>query len=245
MISLVIIEYFSIKEISKLIKIYRDYLGDNSELVISSNSLYPLDEQRKIEAQIPFAKWVFNEKNGGFAYGMNQGIKVAQGDIIIIANPDVRLRSSLTPMLNYLNNNPTVGLIAPKIIDKEGIIQDSFRDFISPIAFIKRQIDLFFRHGQLNVNNFTHPTQVDWVIGAFMMFRKDFYEKVGGLSEDYFMYCEDMDWCKRAHLAGYDVVYFPESVIEYKGTRASRKSWKYTKIHIKSLFTYFKKYGLG
>lgn len=59
------------------------------------------------------------------------------------------------------------------------------------------------------------------------------------------MYCEDMDWCKRAHLAGYDVVYFPECVVEYKGTRAARRSLKYAKIHIQSLLTYWRKFGIN
>ena len=58
------------------------------------------------------------------------------------------------------------------------------------------------------------------------------------------MYCEDMEWCKRAYLAGYKVIYFPESVIEYKGTRSARKNMKYAKIHLRSLFTYWKKYGV-
>lgn len=53
-----------------------------------------------------------------------------------------------------------------------------------------------------------------------------------------------MDWCKRAHLAGYDVVYYPDVVVEYKGTRAARKSWKYAKIHLQSLFTYWRKFGI-
>ena len=93
------------------------------------------------------------------------------------------------------------------------------------------------------MKDFKEPVHGDWVIGAFMMCRRDFYEKIGGLSEDYFMYCEDMDWCKRAHQAGYEVVYFPGTVIQYKGTRAARRSWKYAKIHIKSLLTYWRKYG--
>jgi len=95
----------------------------------------------------------------------------------------------------------------------------------------------------LHVVDLKEPMRCDWVIGAFMVVRRDFYEKVGGLSEDYFMYCEGMDWCKRAHLAGYDVVYYPHAVVEYKGTRAARKSWKYAKIHLQSLFTYWRKYG--
>ena len=63
-------------------------------------------------------------------------------------------------------------------------------------------------------------------------------------SEGYFMYCEDMDWCKRAHLAEYDVMCYPNAVVEYKDTRAARKSWEYAKIHLQSLFTYWRKFGI-
>lgn len=107
-----------------------------------------------------------------------------------------------------------------------------------------RQIGRIKDKEKLHVEALKEPVKSDWVIGAFMMCRRDFYEKVGGLSDDYFMYCEDMDWCKRAQLAGYSVVYFPETIIQYKGTRAARKSWKYAKIHLHSLLTYWRKYGV-
>lgn len=124
-----------------------------------------------------------------------------------------------------------------------GKILNSFRHFVIPWCFFKRQLGWIKNHSVLHVVDLKEPMRCDWVIGAFMVVRRDFYEKVGGLSEDYFMYCEGMDWCKRAHLAGYDVVYYPHAVVEYKGTRAARKSWKYAKIHLQSLFTYWRKYG--
>ena len=175
---------------------------------------------------------------------MNEGLKVATGDVLVVMNPDVKLKSSLQPMIDYLLAHPEVGVIAPKIVDENGVIQDSFRHFFTPWDFLLRQLGWIKNKGKLSVKDFQEPVHGDWVIGAFMMVRRDFYEKVGGLSEDYFMYCEDMDWCKRAHLAGYDVVYFPQTVVEYKGTRAARHSWKYAKIHLQSLFTYWRKYGI-
>lgn len=243
-ISLIVLEYQSLKEIKRFVdNISPFFLCVDFEIIVSSNSQYSQELQNTICDETPNAKWKFNKLNGGFAYGMNEGLKIASGEILIISNSDVKIESSLEPMITYLMKHPEVGIIAPKIIDEGGIIQDSFRSFVTPFSFVRRQIGRIIHHNKLHVMNFNEPKKVDWLIGAFMMVRRDFYEKIGGLSEDYFMYCEDEDWCKRAHLAGYDVVYYPETVVEYKGTRASRRSWKYAKIHFQSLMTYWRKFG--
>lgn len=245
MVSFIVIEYHSIEDIKCFIDSLNQTIADiDYELIISSNSLYSKEQQKEVLADFPDITWTFNKKNGGFAYGMNEGLKVAKGNILAVVNPDVKIKSSLDPMIAYLESRKEVGIIAPKIVDADGIIQDSFRHFITPWGFFARQIGRIKDKGELHVKNFKEPVYGDWVIGAFMMCRRDFYEKVGGLSDDYFMYCEDIDWCKRAHLAGYDVVYYPGTTIEYKGTRSARKSWKYAKIHIRSLLTYWSKYGI-
>lgn len=244
MISIVIIEYNSLNEIERFINSLIGKLGDEYELIVSSNSLYSQEEQSRIMSQFPFAQWIFNKRNGGFAYGMNEGLKVSKGDVLVVMNPDVKFKTSLNSMVDYLNSHEEIGLIAPKIIDEKGIIQDSLRHFITPWGFVMRHMDRLLHGSKLNVKDFIDPVRGEWVIGAFMMCRRDFYEKVGSLCDDYFMYCEDMDWCKRAHLAGYDVVYYPGVTIEYKGTRSARKSWKYSKIFMKSLFTYWRKFGI-
>ena len=244
MLSIVIIEYNSLNEIYRFAELSNMITnGSDYELIVSSNSQYSANRQAQLREDYPHIRWQFNSRNGGFAYGMNEGLKVAKGDVLVIVNPDVKFKTPLEPMVDYLVQHPEVGIIAPKIVDCEGIVQDSFRNFATPFSFIERQIGRIVHRNKLNVKSSDAPQKVDWVIGAFMMVRRDFYENVGGLSEDYFMYCEDEDWCKRASLAGYDVVYYPETVIEYKGTRASRNSRKYAKIHIQSLMTYWKKYG--
>ena len=244
MVSIVIIEYHSLNEIYRFAELSNMITnGSGFELIVSSNSQYTASRQAQIKEEYPNVKWQFNSRNGGFAYGMNEGLKVAKGDVLVIVNPDVKFKTPLEPMVDYLLQHPEVGIIAPKIVDENGVVQDSFRHFATPFSFVTRQVGRIIHRNKLNVKSANTPQKVDWVIGAFMMVRRDFYKKVGGLSEDYFMYCEDEDWCKRAHLAGYDVVYYPESVIEYKGTRASRNSWKYAKIHIQSLMTFWNKYG--
>lgn len=244
MISIIVIEYHSLDEIGRFLYSIKENEKEEYEVIVSSNSQYSEEEQKHIQTSFPQARWSFNERNGGFAYGMNEGLKVAKGDILVVMNPDVKFKSSLEPMIQYLQKHHEVGIIAPKIVDEKGIIQDSLRHYITPWGFVMRHIDRILHGSKLNVKEFVDPVRGEWVIGAFMMCRRDFYEKVGRLSDDYFMYCEDMDWCKRAHLAGYDVVYYPGTTIEYKGTRSARKSWKYTRIFIKSLLTYWQKYGV-
>lgn len=189
-------------------------------------------------------KWVFNEKNGGFAYAMNQGLSVASGDVLVIMNPDVRLGQGIEGMLDLLCFNKNIGIIAPKIVNANGVLQDSFRHFITPWNFLRRHVERLLTKKQIHLGRQELKVQdVDWVIGAFMMIGRSAYEKVGGLDDKYFMYCEDMDWCKRMHLHGYSVVYYPQAIIEYEGTRSARRSWKYAWIFVKSLLHYWCKFG--
>ena len=142
-----------------------------------------------------------------------------------------------------LDKHDTIGIIAPKIINVKGEVQDSFRDFITPMNFVERHMKRILGYKQRNeLTEF--PINVDWVIGAFMMISRKAYETVRGLDEHYFLYCEDMDLCKRMHLKGYDVVYYPMVEIEYEGTRSARRSLKYAGIFLQSLFRYWRKFGI-
>ena len=242
--SFIIIEYHSLLEIRTSCASVRDFMSPelDYEIVISSNSTYPKEKQERILAESQGEKWVFNARNGGFAYAMNEGLKVATGDVLIAMNPDVKLKSGLAGMIDYLTSDVSIGLIAPRIENATGVVQDSYRDFITPVRFIKRHFSrLLHREKQYETGEIL---RVDWVIGAFMAMSRKAYETVGGFDDAYFLYCEDMDLCKRMHLKGYSVVYYPHAVIEYEGTRSARRSWKYAQIFMKSLFRYWRKFGI-
>lgn len=243
-LSFIIIEYHSLLEIRTSCASIRDFMSSelDYEIIISSNSTYSKGEQGKILAENQEGKWVFNARNGGFAYAMNEGLKVATGDVLIAMNPDVKIKAGLSEMINYLMSDSSIGLIAPRIVSRKGVVQDSYRDFITPIRFIKRHC-IRLLHGEEKFDT-NRILQVDWVIGAFMMMTRKSYEAVGGFDDGYFLYCEDMDLCKRMHQCGYSVVYYPDATIEYEGTRSARHSWKYARIFMMSLFRYWKKFGI-
>lgn len=249
MLSLVIIEYNSENEISlflKKINLIKKRDGLDVEIIISSNSTYTIEKQKYLEKTYSDAQWVFNEQNGGFAYGMNRGIEKAKGEFIAVCNPDVEILSGLDDAMRHMQGSPQIGALGPQIINNEDVIQDSFRNFITVQRFIKRQNRrlssgkaVIFDDGLTDLGTKSVP----WVIGAFIMISRNALEVVGGLDEAYFLYCEDMDWCTRFWENGFKVVYFPALKVRYEGSRTARKKIKYTVIFAKSLLRYWKKFG--
>lgn len=244
-ISVVVVEYHSLDEISRCISHYLEIIPD-AEIIISSNSEYNHEEQNRILVDFPNCKWCFNDKNGGFAYAMNEGLKIAAGNYLIISNPDCIVKHGIMSMAEFLSEHSEVGAIAPRIVDEKGILQDSCRPYVTPLRFITRQLSRMLLKKEVILEkhfDYSKIQTVDWVIGAFIMVPKKVCEITRGLSTDYFMYSEDLDWCTRIRKAGFEIVYYPKSEIEYKGSRKARNSSKYARIFIKSLFTYWRKFG--
>lgn len=248
LLSIIIIEYLSLDEIKNCLEKIATHLNNiDYEVIVSSNSLYDIHTQENIEKKYSGIQWRFNKENGGFAYGMNEGLKYAQGKYLAILNPDVIICNNLNPIIDFMEENPFVGAIAPQIIDEKGNIQDSCRPYVTLPRFIWRQIKrIFLRKDSVLQPHFDYSKiqTVDWLIGAFILVSRTAYKATGGLNSNFFMYAEDIDWCTRIRKCGYEIVYFPKVQIKYKGSRSARNSSKYAKIFLKSHIGYWRKYGL-
>ena len=249
--SFIIIEYHSINDIEKCINsIDALNLNFEHEIIISSNSQYDNHKQRELLIKFPKIIWSFNTKNNGFAYGMNRGIAKSKGDFVILQNPDTRIISGdFIEMFNFIRKN-NVGVLGPKIINNDMVVQDSCRSFLTPVRLLKR---LFFRYFFKKQNilykkfDYKKIQKVDWVIGGFMVIPKSTINQIEGLNEKYFMYVEDMAYCLSAWENNLKVVYYPEILICYEGDRKSAGSSifslnNYTKIHIKNYCDFLKNY---
>lgn len=252
-LSFVVIEYHCLEEIRQCLESLRSHTGKLSvEIIISSNSAYPIKTQDQIKKDFPETRWLFNKKNGGFAYAMNRGIENASGDVLVLLNPDARLLSDIAPACRFLLDCPEVAVLGPRILDREGEIQDSARRFMTPWGLAKRSLTrLLQKREVLLEKNFDYylAQPVDWVIGAFMMIKKNALEKVGILDEKYFLFVEDMDWCKRFWDNGFQVYYFPDLAVEYQGSRQSTafllgkiKPDRYAFLHLRSYFRFVRKH---
>jgi N-acetylglucosaminyl-diphospho-decaprenol L-rhamnosyltransferase len=245
MLSIIVIEFHSLDEIQRFYQsIQKVDIKGEVELIISSNSLYDKEEQERIRREYSFAKWTFNEKNGGFAYGINMGLKVAKGDYLLMCNPDVVVKKGISAAIDFLAEHNGVGAVGPLIMDAKGNIQDSCREYVTPFNYVVRQLKRIVSRRERITEYDSHTMQtVDWTIGAFILMTREAYNLTKGLDEGYFMYAEDLDFCTRLRIAGKEIVYFPEMEIEYKGTSSARHSWKYAKIFLESHLRYWRRFG--
>ena len=255
-ISYVIIEYKSIYDVKKCINSIREKSKNLLyEIVVSSNSNYSSENKRSILKKFHGIKWIFNDKNLGFAKAMNIGIYHTSGEIVVITNPDVMIyEGSLQSAYEYLIGHEDVGIIGPKIIDNNGNLEDSCRKFMTPLDWFIRTLKRIIFRKDILLNsrfNYNEIQIVDWVIGAFMIVKRKAMEIVGLLDEEYFLYVEDMDWCKRFWDCGFKVVYYPKLVVKYKGDRKSTLPLikrcfinKYSIYHFKSYLRFIKKHWI-
>lgn len=177
---------------------------------------------------------------------MNEGLKVAKGDYLVIMNSDCSINFDLSEMVAFMSRHEEIGAVGPCIHDAEGNLQDTARPYVSLPRLLWRQVKRMLLHKTSVLNpdmDYTKTQTVDWVIGAFIMVSRKAYELTGGLDDRFFMYAEDLDWCTRIRMNGLEIVYYANSDITYKGTRRARSNKKYAKIFLRSHLIYWHKYG--
>jgi len=203
------------------------------------------------------------EKNIGFGKSINIAIKKARGKFFFIVNADIIIEQekAIEKILDYIRNNPEVGMVGPKLLNVNNTVQQSCFRYYTPLTVFCRRTALgktFF--GRKIINSFlmndifskgqvNEPIPVDWLMGSAMMIRKSDLEKVGVFDERFFMYFEDVDWARRFWENGLRVMFFPNVTMYHYHFQSSKKKSlfetllsKYARIHIKSAFQYFSKY---
>jgi hypothetical protein len=153
-------------------------------------------------------------------------------DAFVLNSDTVVHEGALLTLLEYSRANPEVGIIGPKILNPDGSLQLSCRRFPNPITAIFRDtfIGALFPNSRVIreylMLDWSHDEarSVDWVSGAALYVTKSAMDKIGFLDEGYFMHCEDIDWCFRAHQANFDVRYLPTPVITHAMGSSSKKA---------------------
>lgn len=202
-------------------------------------------------------KLVESKRNLGYGAGMNQAAKKATGKYICILNTDITVEEdTLAKLVAYLDGHPDVGMVGPKLMYHNGEIQPSCRKHFQFFdLFIKRTPLRFVwpfkkRYKKYIMGDFDHDQEqeVDLITGAFMVMRRDLFEKVGGFDERYFLFMEDFDLCKKVEGEELKIVYYPEAVATHYHKRLSDGAfWKllFAKVswlHLVSAMKYFWKW---
>lgn len=177
---------------------------------------------------------IVNSENIGFGRANNIALSRAKGKYILILNPDTLLgEDSLAQLVGYMESHPRAGAIGPKILTRYGGFDvSSKRGLPTPwVAFTRisglsrffPRSRLFGKYDLLYLDP-DQPAEVDSLVGSCMMIRSNVYSEVGGFDEDFFMYGEDIDWCYRIMLAGWEIHYAPVTKIVHFRGESTRRS---------------------
>ncbi len=180
--------------------------------------------------------WVFNQQNLGFAAANNQVLAKLEADYAVLLNPDCELDTgTLRAMLLAMQQNSEFGLASCRILNEDLSLQATCRRrFPTPWSALVRLLMLnkLFPNSRLfadfdygdDEGPQAQPYTVEAISGAFMVVRRTALEQVGLLDEGYFMHCEDLDWCKRFALAGWQVGFVPMTkIIHAKGVSSKSR----------------------
>lgn len=179
-----------------------------------------------VRAEFPPVILIASAENLGYSRGNNLGLRAARGRYLLVLNPDTQAApEALAQMCAYLDTHPEVGLLGPQLVHADGARQSTRRRFptlatgffestwaqsLAPRAML----DHYYARDLSD----DAVSEVDWVVGAALLVRRAAYEQVGGLDEGFFMYSEELDWCRRLKAAGWRVVYFPAArIIHHEG----------------------------
>ncbi len=207
-----------------------------------------------VREAFPSAEVIRNDHRRGFAANCNQAIARASGRYVLLLNPDVHCEPhSIDALVAFMDGHPDAGIAGPKLLNLDGSLQWSCRGFSTPFLFalrglgLERSLTNYAPQRRVLMEDWDHATvrDVDWVLGASLIARREAIEATGLLDEGYFLYCEDQDWCHRMWTHGWTVYYVPESVMIHAHHRASSGNllsrWKW--IHMFSKLRMFAKQG--
>ena len=214
---------------------------NNFEIILIDNA----SKERPPLVSVQFLKLaifqIFNEKNLGFAGGNNQGIKIALergADYVLLLNNDTTIETDfLSKLIEAGENNKAYGIFGPVIYCS---------DEPEKIWFAGGQFNWLKTRGS---HIFTKPSEelkkVDYITGCCLLAKKTVIEKIGLLSEDYFLYYEDGDWCLRAQKAGYSCGLVSLAKIYHKQSRSTQEfSYPYIYYHSRNGLIFSARHGL-
>jgi len=207
----------SLVEVSK--KNYEKLSGESLEVIVIENGSRD-GSVDLIKRKYPWINLIQPGINTGFAKGNNLAMKDAQGEYFLLLNSDAFIKeNTLYEALTFIESHTDCDVLGCKLTSEDGSLQPSTGFLPTPIniitwmlaidklPYIRDKIKSFHPNHR---SFFKKVREVEWVTGAFMLLRRRVYEETGGFDENFFMYTEEVEWCKRIKERGFKVYYNPE-----------------------------------
>ena len=243
----------------------KDLVRDNFNSIYNNTTgidfeVIAIDNQSKdgtvemLRKEFPQVNVIANNYNAGFSKANNQGIKIAKGDFVLLLNPDMRVnKGTLEGMVKWMKEHPEAGVAGCKLVSQTGETLPHVRRYPTiwdQLVIMLKLVHLF--PGLLNkylYKDFDYETEseVDSIRGSFFMIRREVLDKLKGLDERYFIWFEEVDFCRQTTNAGYKIMYTPVvSCVDFVGKSFSQvKRYKTQQMFTDSMLKYFKKWHPG
>lgn len=224
-LSIITVNYRSWGHLEAALTALADNFPDDWEIIVVDNESNPADFDL-FAARFPWASFIANPDNSGFGHGCNIGVARASGEQLLFMNPDVIATAEHIQKLMAIKAQHNIGIVAPKQVSAAGKAQKVFDDFPSLLnqsKTLKALLRFVFPSKYLNPRaHYSALTWCDWVTGSVLLIDRADFDAVGGWSEDYWMYVEDVDLCRKAHDCGMSVAYAPEVEVIHAHGGSSR-----------------------
>ena len=251
MLSIVIVSWNVEELLAACLRSINVNKGDLEVEVIVVDSASQDGTVAMVREQFPHVTMLAQADNVGFPLGNNIGLAQASGDYLLLLNPDTEIvGDALQTMVSYLSAHPHVGMIGPELLNTDRSHQSSRRRFPTLLTGIFESTWLqtcaprhILRDYYMEDTRDEEIVSADWVNGACMLTTRDVYERVGGMDPGYFMYSEELDWCRRIKDAGYDITYLPTAKVLHHQGKSSEQAVTHRHINFnRAKLRYFRKF---
>ncbi len=252
-LSILIVNYNAAAVLERCLNSIRAHLASIPHEVCVVDNASSDGSPEILRRRFPETKLLVNPANRGFAAALNQGLRSTTGTYVLWLNPDTELLDNgLVTLLDYFESHPNIGILGPQMVNPDGARQLSVRSFPSyRTAFFHRYALLTrlfpenrYSRQYLHSDWSSDAVQaVDWISGACLLHRRAVSEKLGGLDERFFMYCEDVDFCLGARRAGWSTGYHPAArVLHHIGVSSRQAAGRMILERHRSMWRYYRKH---
>jgi N-acetylglucosaminyl-diphospho-decaprenol L-rhamnosyltransferase len=198
-------------------------------------------------------KLIVNERSAGFAANANRGFAATSSPWVVVANPDTKAASDAVAQLQeFAAAHPRCGIAGPRLLNPDGTWQASRRRWPTvsgtlvrrtPLRWLLRPQERQRSHYMLEERR-TEPAESDWLLGAFLLLRREALDELGGFDPGYRLYGEDIDLCYRAAKAGWERWYVPAAVVlhEHQAVTDKRFLTRRTLWHWRGILRFVRKH---
>jgi len=250
-LSIISVSYKGWGRLTKCLEALDSFTGKNftTEVIVVDNRS---DDETILKIEEKFPKFIFinNTVNGGFANGCNLGSKSAAGEFLLFLNPDtIAIESEVENLLDIAKQNPSYGVVSCRQVNengKESIASGPFPMLWNLTGFQRAILNILAPHSSNLTTDITFP---DWISGYVVLIRKELFQRINRFDEDFWMYYEDVDLCRRIRNMSLKVACCRNITIEHNHGGSSRINLKTasltkTEVHI-SRHLYISKHKTG